>query len=768
MFTRNPTPVDSKTHSNHAVLPSNPLQILKEGWLWLAILAGVYLIVILYSYNPQDPSWSHITTNTTHNAGGTIEVFNAGGIIGAFIADILLYIFGVSAWWLVIFCFYLARLQYLKLIMPVEKKYQGISIVGFIILLLSSSALEGGHLLTTHAKLPLFDGGIVGVEFDRWLRLWLGYWGATMALITLWAVGFSVFINCSWLTILGKIGLASWGLYSFIVHRWQTYQDKKQGKQVEESRQELVEAERERLRERPPTQIEKPVQDIEKSTRVYAEKQVSLFNNAPIPPLELLDTPAISATLQSAESLEFVSRLIEQKLIDFGITVKVLTALPGPVITRYEFEPIAGVKGSQILNLAKDLARALSVPSVRVVEIIPGKTCMGLEIPNTKRQIVYLSEIMSSAAYENLHSALTISLGKDIAGNPVVADLAKMPHVLIAGTTGSGKSVAINALILSLLYKADASKVRLIMIDPKMLELSVYDRIPHLLAPVVTDMKQATHALSWCVAEMERRYKIMSMLGVRNLASFNQKISDAAKHGETINNPLSLTPDNPEPLEELPFIVVVVDELADLMMVMGKKIEELIARLTQKARASGIHLVLATQRPSVDVITGLIKANIPTRIAFQVSSKIDSRTILDQMGAEALLGQGDMLYLPPGSGYPQRIHGAFVSDQEVHRVVDYVRTQGTANYVQDIFNDNTEKATDDTSSHGDESDPLYDEAVAIVLKTRRPSVSLVQRHLRIGYNRAARLLEEMEKSGLVSAMQSNGNREILVNGENYS
>jgi S-DNA-T family DNA segregation ATPase FtsK/SpoIIIE len=468
----------------------------------------------------------------------------------------------------------------------------------------------------------------------------------------------------------------------------------------------------------------------------------------------------------SVETLEFVSRLIEKKLSDFGVEVKVVAAYPGPVVTRYEIEPAVGVKGSQIVNLARDLARALSLISIRVVETIPGKNYMGLELPNPKRQIVRLSEIVGSKIYNDGASSLTIGLGKDIAGNPVVADLAKMPHLLIAGTTGSGKSVGINATILSLLYKADPNQVRLILIDPKMLELSIYEGIPHLLAPVVTDMRQAGHALNWAVGEMERRYKLMSKLGVRNLAGYNQKIIDAEKREEKIPNPFSLTPDAPEPLEKLPTIVIIIDELADLMMVVGKKVEELIARIAQKARAAGIHLILATQRPSVDVITGLIKANIPTRIAFQVSSKIDSRTILDQMGAEALLGMGDMLYMPPGTGLPMRVHGAFVSDEEVHRVVQHLKSQGEPNYIEGILEGGTSEEGGGDLLLGDsssaEADPLYDQAVGIVLKNRRASISLVQRHLRIGYNRAARLLEQMERSGLVSTMQSNGNREILV------
>jgi S-DNA-T family DNA segregation ATPase FtsK/SpoIIIE len=447
----------------------------------------------------------------------------------------------------------------------------------------------------------------------------------------------------------------------------------------------------------------------------------------------------------------------------------VLTAHPGPVVTRYEIEPAVGVKGSQIVGLAKDLARALSLVSIRVVETVPGKSCMALELPNPRRQIVRLSEIIGSQAYHGMHSPLSMAMGKDIGGQPVVVDLAKMPHLLVAGTTGSGKSVGVNAMILSLIYKSEPKDVRMIMVDPKMLELSIYEGIPHLLAPVVTDMTKAANALNWCVGEMERRYKLMSALGVRNLSGFNSKINEAKKAGESIPNPFSLTVDTeigPEPLEPLPYIVVVIDELADLMMVVGKKIEELIARLAQKARASGIHLILATQRPSVDVITGLIKANIPTRIAFQVSSKIDSRTILDQMGAEALLGQGDMLFLAPGTGLPVRVHGAFVADEEVHHVVDHLKKVGPPDYIDGLLDgpatDETEVGAGDTAGGDAESDAMYDQAVEIVLKTRRPSISLVQRHLRIGYNRAARLIEAMEKAGLVSPMNGAGGREVIA------
>jgi len=508
------------------------------------------------------------------------------------------------------------------------------------------------------------------------------------------------------------------------------------------------------------------VVEIKKSERAQKEKQAPLFEelpDTPLPPLKLLDEAKADGERVTPETLEFTSRLIEKKLSDFGVAVKVLAAYPGPVITRYEIEPAVGVKGSQIVNLVKDLARALSVVSIRVVETIPGKSFMGLEIPNPHRQIVRLSEILGSEAYHAMHSPLALALGKDIAGNPVVVDLARMPHLLVAGTTGSGKSVTLNAMILSLLYKAEPRHVRLIMIDPKMLELSVYADIPHLLAPVVIDMKQAVNALTWCVAEMDRRYKLMNWLGVRNLSGFNHKIAEAEKQGRKLEDPLTLESGEPQPLKALPHIVVVIDELADLMMVVGKKVEELIARLAQKARASGIHLVLATQRPSVDVITGLIKANIPSRIAFQVSSKIDSRTILDQSGAEALLGAGDMLYLPPGTGLPQRVHGAFVADNEVHAVAEHLKSLAKPEYMEDVLEG---PATEDAGAGGGEAsgekDALYDQAVEIVLRTRRPSISLVQRHLRIGYNRAARLIEDMERAGMVSAMQSNGNREVLV------
>ena len=764
MFFKKSTPVNARRAAEVTKSQAVSAKLVREAWWLVLVLVGLFIAVILFTYHPEDPSWSHM-------AADNAAIHNSGGNVGAWLSDMMLYLFGFSAWWWAVLAFYAMWLVYLKLevVDASEKPFLLFNFIGFAILLMASCALEAGHLINLPATLPIDPGGMLGTTVDGLLRTMFGYVGSSMFLLLMFVVGFSLFTGWSWIMLTEKFGAGLITSYEFIKYKWQDWQDRKAGRAVGLERAEFVEIERKRVEDRPPVFIEPPVLEITQSARVQKEKQAPLFESLPdsaLPPIHLLDDPSGAVELPSAETLDFTSRLIERKLMDFGIEVKVLTAQPGPVITRFELEPAAGVKGSQVTNLIKDLARALSVVSVRVVETIPGKTCMGLELPNPKRQIVYLSEIMGSQAYADVKSPLAICLGKDIAGKPAVADLAKMPHVLVAGTTGSGKSVAINALILSWLYKADASQVRLILIDPKMLELSVYEGIPHLLAPVVTDMRQAASALNWCVAEMERRYKLMSMLGVRNLAGYNQKIRDADKAGEKIPHPFSLTPDEPEPLIEMPLIVVVIDELADLMMVVGKKVEELIARLAQKARASGIHLVLATQRPSVDVITGLIKANVPTRISFQVSSKIDSRTILDQMGAEALLGQGDMLYMPPGTGYPVRIHGAFVSDQEVHKVVNYLKSQGEPNYIEGILTNEAEEGgadfADSLSAGGSEVDPLYDEAVGIVLKTRRASISGVQRQLRIGYNRAARLIEDMERAGLVSAMQSNGNREVLA------
>jgi S-DNA-T family DNA segregation ATPase FtsK/SpoIIIE len=543
-------------------------------------------------------------------------------------------------------------------------------------------------------------------------------------------------------------------------------EDRKIGEVAAGEREELVEEELDKIEVEEPIHIVRQEPVIQKSERVEREKQQILFDEIPdseLPPLSLLDEAPALIDGVSEDTLEFTSRLIERKLKDFGVEVKVIAAYPGPVITRYEIEPALGVKGSQIVNLSKDLNRALGTQALRVVETIPGKTCMGLEVPNPKRQMISLSEILSSQVYNSSHSTLTLALGKDISGQPMVADLAKMPHMLVAGTTGSGKSVGINAMILSLLFKAKPDEVRLILIDPKMLEMAMYEDIPHLLTPVVTDMRQAANTLQWAVKEMDRRYKLMSKFGVRNLAGFNKKIMEAEEAGTHLFNPFSLTPDDPEPLYKAPTIVIVIDELADLMMVVGKKLEELIARIAQKARAAGIHLILATQRPSVDVITGLIKANVPTRLSFQVSSRIDSRTILDQQGAESLLGMGDMLYMPPGTGQPMRAHGAFVSDNEVQRVVDWLKERSSPNYIDEIIDGPAESADGGFGDEGGgEADPLYDQAVAIILENKRASISLVQRHLRIGYNRAARLLEDMEKAGLVSKMSGSGTREILT------
>ena len=746
-------------------LPPKVASLLRESW-WLAFVAlAFYLILILATYGRSDPGWSHSVEPD--------QIGNAGGRVGAWLADILLYVFGLSAYWWIVFCLFLVFWGYRQLdqMTSVDRRSLLVSGGGFLLLVIASSGLESLRLYNMNAALPLGPGGVVGALIGDGLHAALGFTGATLMLLVCMAIGFSLFVQVSWIAAIERVGgwlEDTWFVVSGRVGAWS---DRKAGVVAAVERETSVERVRKRLEVREPIRIEPPVKEIVKSERVVREKQRPLFEeipDSPLPPLHLLDEPDADIEVMTAEALEYTSRLIEKKLLDFGVDVKVLAAYPGPVITRYEVEPAVGVKGSQIINLVKDLARALSVVSIRVVETIPGKSCMGLEIPNPKRQIVRLSEILSSKVYADMHSALTLAMGKDIAGKPLVADLARMPHMLVAGTTGSGKSVAINAMILSLVYKATPAQVRLILIDPKMLELSVYEGIPHLLAPVVTDMKQAAYALTWCVAEMERRYKLMSTLGVRNLSGFNQKVREAEKAKQPLTDPFALKLDDvtpAPPLQELPLIVVVIDELADLMMVVGKKVEELIARLAQKARAAGIHLVLATQRPSVDVITGLIKANIPARVAFQVSAKVDSRTILDQMGAESLLGQGDMLYLPPGTGYTVRVHGAFVADHEVHKVVEHLKAHAEPNYAEGVL-DPPESDADDAGpgalSADAESDPLYDQAVEVVLRTRRASISLVQRHLRIGYNRAARLIEQMERAGMVSPMQSNGNRDILV------
>jgi S-DNA-T family DNA segregation ATPase FtsK/SpoIIIE len=733
----------------------------EAGWI-LLLGCGIYLAIALATYHRSDPGPSF--------SGTGAPIANKGGAAGAWLADAFFYLFGLSAWWWVA----LAAVGILRLYRRVEtweilsRRSAAVCLAGFAVALASSSALEAMRLHSLALSLGFAPGGALGNVLADGIVPAFGFTGGTLMLLALVAGGISLFTGLSWLRVAETCGAAIEWTYRSARARIEARRDREEGRIAAQEREEKVEVAKKIFGEHEPIRIEMPAVEFPKSERVAREKQVPLFADlpdSPLPPLNLLDAPEAHVERPTAETLEYTSRLIERKLLDFNVQVKVVAAYPGPVITRYEIEPAVGVKGAQIVNLARDLARALSVMAIRVVETIPGTSCMGLEIPNPKREIVRLAEIVGSQAYADMHSRLTLALGKDITGKPVVVDLARMPHLLVAGTTGSGKSVAINAMILSLIYKATCKEVRFIFIDPKMLELSSYEGIPHLLAPVVTDMRQASSALHWCVGEMDRRYRLMSQLGVRNISGFNQRIREGVEKKEPIANPFSPTPDKPEPLEALPLIVVVIDELADLMMVSGKKVEELIARLAQKSRACGIHLILATQRPSVDVITGLIKANVPTRIAFQVSAKVDSRTILDQQGAESLLGQGDMLYLPPGHGLPQRVHGAYVADAEVHRVVEALKKQGEAQYIEEILEMPDGAEGNGTSGEGavsGEADPLYDQAVQIVLQNRRASISLVQRHLRIGYNRAARLIEDMERAGMVSSMASNGNREILV------
>ncbi len=818
--------------SRHIGLSQRAIRLLREArWIGLCFLA-LFLLLILISYDSRDPGWSHAVV--------VQHIHNLGGKVGAWFADLMLYLFGLSAYLFSFFLILRVLVSYRRLhrenrqapladAKPAQEPAPPVRFawerwIGFILLLVGACAIEGSRLYTLTADLPLAPGGLMGALVAAPVHEMLGDVGGTMALLLMIAIGFSLATGVSWMSIFERTGALLEGAMLFVKEKIAARADARVGAQAAQKRGSLLGVPRPSLdidgdsphepliRPTPRLPAAEPViapdiDDLDDDlpmngplmappAAVHAPSPVSavaaqqmrtvarpapvyrdLGEDSPLPDLALLDAPPDTVETMSPETLEYNSRLIEKKLADFGINATVVHAYPGPVITRYEIEPATGVKGSQIVNLAKDLARALSVISLRVVETIPGKNLMGLELPNPRRQGVRLSEIIGSQTYVDSKSVVTVALGKDISGNPVVADLARMPHLLVAGTTGSGKSVGINAMLMSILYKADPSQVRMIMIDPKMLEMSVYEGIPHLLAPVVTDMRQAGHALNWCVGEMERRYKLMSKLGVRNLAGYNAKIAEAEKNEELIPNPFSLTPDAPEPLHKLPVIVVVIDELADLMMVVGKKIEELIARLAQKARAAGIHLILATQRPSVDVITGLIKANVPSRIAFQVSSKIDSRTILDQMGAETLLGQGDMLYLPAGTQLPQRVHGAYVADDEVLKVVAaWKEVGGEPDYIEGILEGGVPDESNTGSAVGfgglqstlaeagmdGETDAMYDQAVAIVLQHRRASISLVQRHLRIGYNRAARLLEQMERSGIVSPMGGNGNRDILV------
>jgi S-DNA-T family DNA segregation ATPase FtsK/SpoIIIE len=748
---------------------------LRESAVIALAIVALTLFVALASYSPDDPGFSY--------TGNAAPIHNRIGVAGAWVSDVLFFLFGWPAFLLpVVMALAAWGLQRRAQAVTVSRMNTAVRAAGFVLLLAASCGLT-----TLHWEAGLLRqtaGGVVGGLVGKGLASWLDFLGATLLLIAAWMAGLSVAFHVSWLTVMDRMGAVTWAGVGWVRTRWATRRDVAEGRERRLARKEAVETEQKKSATRAPPRIEPPRPGVEKSARVERERQVPLFDPpkaSELPPLKLLDEPPAREPLYSAEALEALSRLVEMKLKDFGIDAEVVAVQPGPVVTRFELRPAPGVKASQITALAKDLARALSVLSVRVVEVIPGKSVMGLEIANEKREIVTLGEIIRSRAYDEMHSPLALALGKDIGGQPVVADLTRMPHLLIAGTTGSGKSVALNAMVLSLLYKSTAEHVRLIMIDPKMLELSVYEGIPHLLAPVVTDMKQASNALRWGVVEMDRRHQLMAALGVRNIAGFNRRVKDAIDAGKPIRDPVMLARAANDPsidqtqildLTPLPYIVVIIDEFADLMMIVGKKVEELITRLAQKARASGIHLVLATQRPSVDVITGLIKANIPCRIAFQVSARVDSRTILDQMGAETLLGHGDMLYLPPGTSMPTRVHGAFVSDAEVHRVVDALKSHVPPDYIEEVLSGprgpvpgiSGEEGDGEGTGGGDdaEQDPLYDEAVRIVTTERKPSISYVQRRLKIGYNRAARMLEAMELAGLVGPLQANGARDVLA------
>jgi DNA segregation ATPase FtsK/SpoIIIE, S-DNA-T family len=746
---------------------------LRESAIIAIGVVALVLLVALATYSPDDAAFS-VTGNSP-------VVHNRIGPVGAWLADLLFFLFGRPAFLFPVMlgaaCWILLRRGKGE---PGSRINTAVRVSGFLLVLLASCGLTTLHW--DPGPLRQTAGGVVGSLIGRGLATGLDFLGATLLMIAAWMAGLSLAFHVSWLTVIDRLGCWTWAGVSWLRTRMASAKDSAEGRERKQARKEAVKTEQKKSATRTPTRIEPPAAIVEKSERVEKERQVPLFDPpkaGELPPLNLLDDPPPRVALYSPEALDALSRLVEMKLKDFGIDSEVVAVQPGPVVTRFELRPAPGVKASQITSLAKDLARALSVLSVRVVEVIPGKSVMGLEIANEKRETVTLGEIVRSKAYDDMQSPIALALGKDIGGQPVVADLARMPHLLIAGTTGSGKSVGINAMVLSLLYKSTAEHVRLIMIDPKMLELSVYEGIPHLLAPVVTDMKQAANALRWCVAEMERRYQLMSALGVRNITGFNKKVKEATDSGKPIRDPVMTLMASNDPtfdqslipnLTPLPYIVVVIDELADLMMIVGKKVEELIARLAQKARASGIHLVLATQRPSVDVITGLIKANIPCRIAFQVSAKVDSRTILDQMGAETLLGHGDMLYLPSGTSMPTRVHGAFVSDAEVHRVVMSLKSATAPDYVEEVLSGprtpipglKGEENEGFVSPEGPEQDELYDEAVKIVTTERKPSISYVQRRLKIGYNRAARLLEGMENAGIVGQLQANGSREVLV------
>ena len=743
----------------------------REGGLYLLIAIALFLLAAMITYSPEDPGWSH--------AGPRDVVHNYTGHAGAWLADVFLYLFGYLAYLLPLMIAYSGWLVLRGKAEDHSSDYKILTIrwSGFIVTLLAGCSLASIHFFIPAGVLPLDGGGILGRFVGDGLIDVFGLLGSTLLLLAVLMAGVTLFTGITWIGMMDMLGIACLNLFNLVVSKINQFLDKKDiekaGAIAKQARKEVVLKEKIKAEKRKePVRIEPVIKKVEVSERAIKESQIQLFDapETTIPPLRLLDEARHNTNGFSKEALEALSKLVELKLADFGVEVQVVAVHPGPVITRFELELAPGVKAGKITALSRDLARSLSIPSVRVVEVIAGKSVVGLEVPNEDREIVYLSEILTSKEFDKATSPLTVGLGKDIAGQSVVADVAKMPHLLVAGTTGSGKSVGINTMLVSLLYKSTPQELRLILVDPKMLELNVYDNIPHLLTPVVTDMSDAANALRWSVAEMEKRYKVMAALGVRNITGFNKKVKEAIDKGEPIKDPLFDRKNaeegaQPDDLKTLPYIVIVIDEFADLIMVVGKKIEELIARLAQKARACGIHLILATQRPSVDVITGLIKSNIPTRIAFQVSSRVDSRTIIDQMGAEQLLGHGDMLYLNVGQNIPERVHGAFVDDHEVHAVVDHIKQQGKPEYVDSILDDNSEVGMlpgEAPAKREGESDVLYDEAVQIVTESRKASISYVQRRLRIGYNRAASMIEEMEASGVVSAMQSNGSREVLA------
>nr|WP_010130383.1 DNA translocase FtsK [Microbulbifer agarilyticus] len=767
---------ESETDSGAAIPESLIARIVREGAL-IGLLAGALLVGIsLLSYSAQDPGWSHTGT------GGDIQ--NAIGPTGAWLADVCLSLLG---WMAYLFPILIGWRAY-RILRDKNARFHGplfaLRVAGLLVLLVAGAAISTLCFSEAEQPMPFSNGGIIGAAVSTFMETGLGYVGATILLLALFAIGVTVFTGMSWLQLLEDIGRSVLFVLSWIGTRLARARKAREEQRVAREaivvRKAAVEEEKQRTAKRQAPKIAAVAPPPKQSPRAAKEKQGELFKGpvtGSLPALSLLDPAETNKKAGfSREALEALSRLLELKLKDFGVVAEVVSVLPGPVVTRFEIQPAPGVKVSRITNLAKDLARSLAVISVRVVEVIPGKSVVGIEIPNENRQMVRLTEVLGAEVYEKSSSALTLALGHDIAGQPVVADLAKMPHLLVAGTTGSGKSVGINVMLLSLLYKSTPDEVRLILVDPKMLELSVYEGIPHLLTPVITDMNDAANGLRWCVGEMERRYKLMAAMGVRNLAGFNRKVKEAIANGEPLvdpiwqPDPMSSVPEAEQTaphLKPLPAIVVVIDEFADMMMIVGKKVEQLIARIAQKARAAGIHLLLATQRPSVDVITGLIKANVPTRMAFQVSSKVDSRTILDQGGAEQLLGHGDMLYLPPGTAVPIRVHGAFVDDHEVHQVVADWSRRGEPEYIDGIVDDsNNSIPVPGMTTEGGEDDPetdaLYDEAVAFVTKSRKASISSVQRQLRIGYNRAARMIEAMEAAGVVSAQQANGNREVLA------